>query len=67
MNYLVVGAHVSMLRRTQVADYPYDRMITIEQLDALIEQAKEQEISPYELLDPLLLEMDTCGKKLPRG
>ena len=59
------GAHVSMLRRTQVADYPYDRMITIDQLDTLIEQAKEQEISPYELLDPLLLEMDTAVKNYP--
>ena len=28
------GAHVSMLRRTQVADYPYDRMVTIAQLEA---------------------------------
>jgi len=59
------GAHVSMLRRTQVADYPYDKMVTIEQLDTLIEQAKEQDISPYELLDPLLLDMDTAVKNYP--
>jgi tRNA pseudouridine55 synthase len=59
------GAHVSMLRRTQVADYPYDKMVTIEQLDELIEQAKEQDISPYELLDALLLNMDTAVKDYP--
>lgn len=59
------GAHVSMLRRTQVADYPYERMVTVAQLDSLIEQAKEQGISPYELLDPLLLEMDTAVKNYP--
>ncbi|MEI6898097.1 MAG: tRNA pseudouridine(55) synthase TruB [Psychromonas sp.] len=59
------GAHVSMLRRTQVADYPYENMVTINQLDRLIEQAKEQDISPYELLDPLLLAMDTAVKNYP--
>ena len=60
------GAHVSMLRRTQVADYPYERMVTIEALEALIEKAKEEEdVSPYDLLDPLLLEMDTAVKNYP--
>jgi len=59
------GAHVSMLRRTQVADYPYERMVTIDQLEALIEQSKDEDISPYELLDPLLLDMDTAVKKYP--
>ena len=59
------GAHVSMLRRTQVADYPYDKMVTIDQLEALIEQAKTEDISPYELLDPLLLDMDTAVKNYP--
>ncbi|KPU83685.1 tRNA pseudouridine synthase B [Psychromonas sp. PRT-SC03] len=59
------GAHVSMLRRTQVADYPYERMVTIMQLDSLIEQAKEEDISPYILLDALLLDMDTAVKKYP--
>ncbi len=59
------GAHVSMLRRTQVADYPYERMVTIEQLENLVEQAKEADISPYQLLDPLLLDMDTAVKNYP--
>ncbi|HIP75691.1 MAG TPA: tRNA pseudouridine(55) synthase TruB [Psychromonas hadalis] len=59
------GAHVSMLRRTQVADYPYDRMVTIDQLEALIEKAKVEDVSPYQLLDPLLLDMDTAVKNYP--
>ncbi|MGB5446629.1 MAG: tRNA pseudouridine(55) synthase TruB [Psychromonas sp.] len=59
------GAHVSMLRRTQVADYPYEKMVTIEQLEGLIEQAKEADSSPYELLDALLLPMDTAVKNYP--
>ncbi len=59
------GAHVSMLRRTQVADYPYERMVTIEQLESLVEQAKKEDISPYQLLDPLLLDMDTAVKNYP--
>ena len=59
------GAHVSVLRRTQVADYPYERMVTIDQLEALIEQSKESDISPYDLLDPLLLDMDSAVKKYP--
>jgi len=40
-------------------------MVTIEQLEALIEQSKGEDISPYELLDPLLLDMDTAVKKYP--
>ncbi len=59
------GAHVSFLRRTQVAAYPYERMVTIEQLEALLAQAEEQEVSPRTLLDPLLLPMDTAVAELP--
>ncbi|UCX03878.1 tRNA pseudouridine(55) synthase TruB [Shewanella glacialimarina] len=54
------GAHVIMLRRTQVANYPYDKMVTLEQLAAMIDSATEQEISPFEALDSLLLPMDTA-------
>ena len=54
------GAHVIMLRRTQVAEYPYEKMVTLAQLEALIESAKEQGIPASELLDPLLLPMDTA-------
>jgi tRNA pseudouridine55 synthase len=54
------GAHVIMLRRTQVANYPYDKMVTLEQLAAMIDSATEQETSPFEALDSLLLPMDTA-------
>ncbi|OAN14190.1 tRNA pseudouridine(55) synthase [Photobacterium jeanii] len=59
------GAHVTYLRRTGVAKYPIERMVTIEQLEALLEQAKSQDISPGELLDPLLLPTDTAVQDLP--
>ncbi len=62
---LSCGAHVTYLRRTGVADYPYDKMVTIEQLEALFEQAKREDIPPRELLDPLLLAMDTAVHNLP--
>ncbi|MCG9747344.1 tRNA pseudouridine(55) synthase TruB [Shewanella sp. Isolate8] len=54
------GAHVIMLRRTGVAGYPYDKMVTLEQLEALLAQALAEERPPKELLDPLLLPMDTA-------
>lgn len=59
------GAHVTMLRRTAVANYPYERMVTLEQLNELLEQAQREEIAPRELLDPLLLPMDTAVEELP--
>ncbi|OLQ87082.1 tRNA pseudouridine(55) synthase TruB [Vibrio panuliri] len=59
------GAHVTMLRRTGVAKYPYERMVTLEQLNELLEQAHREEIAPRELLDPLLLPMDTAVEDLP--
>lgn len=58
------GAYVSKLHRTQVTDYPSDKMLTFEQLDALVAQAKEQEVEVSSLLDPLLLPMDTAVKCL---
>ncbi len=54
------GAHVVKLHRSQVATYPSERMVTVEQLEALLEQAQQQELAPKELLDPLLLPMDTA-------
>ncbi len=59
------GAHVIMLRRTEVADYPTDKMVTIEQLAALVEQVKTAESAPFSLLDSLLLPMDTAVADLP--
>ncbi|KJY88862.1 tRNA pseudouridine synthase B [Vibrio neptunius] len=62
---LCCGAHVTMLRRTGVAKYPYEKMVTLEQLNELLEQAHRDEVAPKELLDPLLLPMDTAVEDLP--
>ena len=43
------GAHVTMLRRTFVADYPVDEMVTIEQLKA----DREEDLSLDEYLMPM--------------
>ncbi|CDH31600.1 tRNA pseudouridine(55) synthase TruB [Xenorhabdus bovienii] len=59
------GAHVIYLRRLQVANYPTHRMVTLEQLHELKKQAEEQEIDAGELLDPLLLPMDTAVAHFP--
>ncbi|MBO1271528.1 tRNA pseudouridine(55) synthase TruB [Shewanella sp. 4t3-1-2LB] len=54
------GAHVIMLRRLQVGHYPYERMVTLEQLQQLFDEAIAQEIAPSQLLDPLLLPADAA-------
>ncbi|MFB2641783.1 tRNA pseudouridine(55) synthase TruB [Shewanella bicestrii] len=59
------GAHVIMLRRTQVAHYPYDKMVTLEQLEALVAKAQEEQLDPSSLLDSLLLPMDTAVADFP--
>lgn len=59
------GAHVTYLRRIGVSHYPAEKMVTLEQLQALVAQAEEQGIEPRELLDPLLLPMDTAVADLP--
>jgi len=59
------GAHVAQLRRTAVGSYPVDGMVTIEQLEMLLAQAKDQDISPSELLDPLLVPMNTAVVGMP--
>lgn len=59
------GAHVIYLRRLQVAKYPIARMVTLEQLNALLEQAQEQGIAPGALLDPLLMPMDSPAEDFP--
>ena len=53
------GAHVTMLRRTAVADYPTEKMLDWHALQSL---AEPQDLS---LLDALLLPMDTAVAKLP--
>lgn len=59
------GAHVSMLRRVAVGGYPRDRMVTVGQLETILEQAKEQDTPPSILLDPLLLPMNTACGEMP--
>ena len=53
------GAHVTMLRRTAVADYPTEKILDWNALQALVEP---QDLS---LLDALLLPIDTAVAKLP--
>ncbi|EHK89885.1 tRNA pseudouridine(55) synthase TruB [Aggregatibacter actinomycetemcomitans] len=53
------GAHVTMLRRTVVADYPTEKMLDWNALQPLAEQ---QDLA---ILDALLLPMDTAVVKLP--
>lgn len=59
------GAHVSDLRRLAVGSYPVEKMVTVSQLEALLEQANSQEIKPSELLDPLLLPMQSAVEGMP--
>ncbi|MDG2956867.1 tRNA pseudouridine(55) synthase TruB [Bisgaard Taxon 10/6] len=53
------GAHVSMLRRTAVSDYPSDKMLTLEALQQLAEAGNLRR------LDALLLPPDSAVSKLP--
>jgi len=59
------GAHVASLRRLAVGNYPIEKMVTLAQLEALLAQANEEEISPSELLDPLLLPMQSAVDGMP--
>ena len=60
------GAHVANLRRLAVGSYPIDRMVTLTELEALLEKAIEEEITPSELLDPLLLPMQSAVTGMPK-
>lgn len=60
------GAHVSMLRRVSVGSYPRDKMVTIEVLESLLDKAKEDNVSPSEYLDPLLVPMNTALEGMPK-
>ncbi len=59
------GAHVADLRRLAVGSYPIDKMVTLPHLESLLEQANEEGITPSELLDPLLLPMQSAVKGMP--
>jgi tRNA pseudouridine55 synthase len=61
------GAYVSKLHRTQVTDYPSEKMVTLQQLDELLSTAQEQELGLSQVLDPLLIPMDTAVKNLPKA
>lgn len=60
------GAHVAHLHRSAVGNYPTDRMVSMEHLEGLLEQATEKDIQPSELLDPLLLPMNTACDGIPK-
>ncbi|MBZ0058148.1 MULTISPECIES: tRNA pseudouridine(55) synthase TruB [unclassified Leclercia] len=57
------GAHVIYLRRLAVSKYPAERMVTLEQLQALVDQAQGAEVA--DLLDPLLMPMDSPASDYP--
>ncbi|QBG34954.1 tRNA pseudouridine(55) synthase TruB [Litorilituus sediminis] len=59
------GAHVADLRRLAVGSYPIDKMVTLEHIERLLEQAKESGVTPSTLLDPLLLPMETAVVGMP--
>lgn len=53
------------LRRLAVSTYPVERMVTLEHLRELVEQAEAQEIAPADLVDPLLMPMDSPAADFP--
>ncbi|TMO66462.1 tRNA pseudouridine(55) synthase TruB [Pseudoalteromonas aurantia] len=59
------GAHVIMLHRSKVGHYPSEQMVTIEQLEEKLQQAKAEGVEPSTYLDELLLPMDTALVDLP--
>lgn len=59
------GAHVIMLRRLAVSRYPVARMVTLEQLQGLVADAEVREIPAAELLDSLLMPMDSPASDFP--
>ncbi|MDF7759137.1 tRNA pseudouridine(55) synthase TruB [Kosakonia cowanii] len=59
------GAHVIYLRRLAVSRYPIERMVTLEQLHALVQQAEQQDVPAAALLDPLLMPMDSPASDFP--
>jgi tRNA pseudouridine55 synthase len=59
------GAYVSALHRLTVGHYPVEKMVTLEQLEQKLAQARDEGIAPSEFLDPLLLPMETAVVGLP--
>lgn len=58
------GAHVTALRRTQVANYPYENMVSLNELIELSEKSCE-DTQLYDALDNLLLPVDTAIQSFP--
>lgn len=56
------GAYVTRLHRTEVADYPTDKMVSLDTLIALHESLDDGDYGP---LDSLLIPMDTAVSRLP--
>ena len=62
------GAHVIMLHRSKVGNYPSEQMVTLDQIQELLDRGKENEsdkreqisADAYIVLDSLLLPMDTA-------
>ena len=48
-----------------VSKYPVERMVTLEHLHALVEQAQAQGVATADLLDPLLMPMDSPAADFP--
>jgi len=59
------GAHVIQLDRMQVSTYPADRMVNLEQLQAIVRDCQERDVAPRLELDPLLLPLDSAVMHLP--
>ncbi|MDR7343539.1 tRNA pseudouridine55 synthase [Pantoea alhagi] len=59
------GAHVIMLRRLQVARYPIEKMITLEQLNALQGELGDLSEEAQTQLDALLMPMDSPASDYP--
>lgn len=59
------GAHVAELRRLAVGSYPIDKMVTLPELETLLERVNADGITPSEVLDPLLLPMESAVVGMP--
>lgn len=56
------GAYVTELRRTRVADYPTEKMLTFDALQALADEHKDER---FDLIDQYLLPADSPVASLP--
>ncbi len=59
------GAHVTLLRRLQVANYPQQQMVTLQQLQDWVVQAEQSGTDCLDKLDALLLPMDSPAAGYP--